>query len=145
MNVSFFFGPDKIPFELKPRVMVENTATIPFHGIISRGLMNAFMSHDVSKVLWHRYAPMLYESSIRDDTDLNLISNFALSCKVLSYGQSAFCALIYVERYCNQHGEDESEIELWNIKEGHTSSVWKVSINSKKKRRNFCIKCGKRL
>jgi hypothetical protein len=55
----------------------------------------------------------------------------AAECAVLSFGQSALAAKQYVEAYCAALPLDRADIscELWNIKEGHTSSVWQVRVH----------------
>jgi hypothetical protein len=137
----FFFGPERTPFALD-QGMVEPSSAMPFHGIISRGLLNNFIANDWSIQLWYYYSPYL---GIHEIARANLpdevqkIQNLVQKCEVLSFGQSAWCAKIYVENYCQGNGVGNAQVDYWNIKEGHTSSVWKVTIAAKNTEETFIV------
>jgi hypothetical protein len=57
-----------------------------------------------------------------------MIQNLIRQHGVLSFSQSAVCAKEYGAIYCRSKKEKITLMECWNIKEGHTSSVWKISI-----------------
>ena len=127
MQVHFFYGPDKLPFSLDDQQKISSDSPVPFHGIISRGLLNKFIADNLNAALWYQNAHWLFEEEAHP-----VIAAHARECGVLSFGQSAFCALTYSLHYCEQENIDEADIEIWNVKEGHTSSVWRVSISSEK-------------
>lgn len=140
MMVQFYFGPDKIPFRLNDKGMVEKNSTMPFHGIISRGLLNRFIAKDIKGEKWHQYAHILFdENSCVSDSDLEILRSDILECKVLSFDQSALCVKEYVEQSLIEQDKKDVQIELWNIKEGHTSSVWKTSVISDGKEEIFVV------
>lgn len=130
MLPHFFYGPDKVPFRLLPNGQVEAGLCLPFHGIVSRGLLNWLRSHNVPYTVWHEHAPCLETGeprSDRDNPDVKLLRAAAAECKVLSFGQSAWCAQRFIELYGPENAQEADWCTLWNIKEGHTSSVWKVT------------------
>lgn len=140
MNVSFFFGPEKIPFSIYDDGMIESNSIIPFHGIISRGLLNKFIEHNLNVQLWHQYVHEVLAENLSFSTpELDNILNYSKQCQVLSYAQSALCARKYTEHYCSMSGLDNPVINLLNIKEGHTSSVWKADITANEKTETFVI------
>jgi len=128
---AMFFGPDKVPFVLGPQATVHCALATPFHGIVSRGLLQVVAERDEGPDVWHRHAHrLLDEPGGSKDSDAAALTAAARRCRVLSFGQSALAARTYVERYCaTQLNDGISSCELWNIKEGHTSSVWQVTID----------------
>jgi len=129
MKFQFYFGPDKLPFKLTESGMVEENSTMPFHGIISRGLLNEFIKRSLNVELWHRNAHKIHEDSIGMSNDLSELLYLKNECKVLSFGQSALAARKYLEEQCKIGAmNNSSTIDIWNIKEGHTSSVWKILV-----------------
>lgn len=141
MKIQFYFGPDKISFKLDEKGMIDQGSIIPYHGIISRGMLNKIVSENENADLWYQSAHILHEedSSVQNP-GLDILRNEMLECKVLSFGQSAIAALKYVEQYLQSKEMDNySAIEIWNIKEGHTSSVWKISIESDNFKETFVL------
>lgn len=134
MQVHFFYGPDKLPFSLDDEQRISSDAPIPFHGIISRGLLNKFIADNLSADLWYQNAHWLFD----DEAD-PVIAAHARDCGVLSFGQSAFCARAYSLHYCAQQNIEDADIEIWNVKEGHTSSVWRIFISSGKTTECFAL------
>lgn len=130
MEFRFYFGPDKIPFRLLDNGMVETSSTMPFHGIISRGMLKKFQEQNRSCDDWYKYALHLeyHDPQIYATDDFEHIYKSFQECGVLSFSQSAFCAQQYVTYYDAGRGLKNAQVELWNIKEGHTSSVWKVTM-----------------
>ena len=128
---AMFFGPDRVPFVLGPQATVHCARAIPFHGIVSRGLLQVLADRKGGAELWHRRAHRLFdEPSGGEDLDAAALTAAARQCGVLSFGQSALAARTYVERYCaTQLNDCVDTCEMWNIKEGHTSSVWHVTVD----------------
>jgi len=140
MKFLFFFGPDKLPFKLLESGMVENTSTMPFHGIISRGLLSKIMTGEMDLEIWYRYAPHLNQMNAAMDSGLLKFLSFLKKCKVLSFGQSAWVARQYLEQYYQKEGRDDDMlIEIWNIKEGHTTSVWKITEHNTTEKETFIL------
>jgi hypothetical protein len=140
MIVLFFFGPDKIPYSVKDNGIVESNTTMPFHGIIGRGLLNKFIEQNLSTELWHQVAFKLFDDNLtQQNAAFKTIQNYATECSVLSFGQSSLCTQHYVLKYCKDENIEDAQIELWNVKEGHTASVWKVTIKYKEKIEVFAI------
>ncbi len=134
MEAAYFYGPDKIPFRPDPEGGAADVAAPlrPFHGIISRGLLAQAVRLGLTPPTWHEYAHRLNQAGppgTRPDL-LTRLEAAARECEVLSVEQSARCAKTYLEQYLNGPGMAEGVgAELWNIKEGHTSSVWKASLS----------------
>lgn len=128
MNISFFSGPGKVPFTLNRTGMVENVSAMPFHGIMSRGMLNLFLENDLDASLWYKYAHLLDEQITTQNEEFDQLRLYKKKCGLLSYSQSALCAGKYLEQYCLKNAYTDPLIDLVNIKEGHTSSVWKVDI-----------------
>jgi hypothetical protein len=144
MDFSFFFGPDKTPFVLHENSMAEAASAIPFHGIISRGLLNKFKENNLSFTVWYENAHLLERDGLNNDSDdrnLLKLREYTAECRVLSFSQSAACAKLFIEKYCaDLTAENTARCEIWNLKEGHTSSVWKVSIfDSNSKAYHFVV------
>jgi hypothetical protein len=135
-----FFGPKKLPFKLDENGMVENASTMPFHGIISRGLLEEVKAGKINGELWYRNAPFIGQINAEKDNSLVEFHSIIKKCKVLSFGQSALTARKYLEQHYQSEGKDDDlEIEIWNIKEGHTSSVWKIEVNQTTGKETFII------
>ncbi len=144
MDFNFFFGPDKTSFMLSENGMVEENSTMPFHGIISRGLLNKLIDSNVSNEVWYNNAVSLERENLNSDLnseDLLLLCKYAAECKTLTFGQSAICVKLYMVNYFDKLLTEEiADCEIWNIKEGHTSSVWNVSfVDSSSKEIQFII------
>lgn len=104
-------------------------SSTPFHGIISRGLLRRFRQNGTPSATWLAYAHRIDDGPEEADEQLAAIRNEAWQCAVLTFGQSALAAQRYVESYCATELNSEPALcELWNVKEGHTSSVWHVAI-----------------
>ena len=144
MDFSFFFGPDKTPFAFHENGMVGAGTTIPFHGIISRGLLNKLKENNVPNEVWHNNAHLLEMEDWYSDSNVQYLltlKEYAADCKVLSFSQSSACVKLYMENYFDcSDAKNIAQCEIWNIKEGHTSSVWKVSFfDSDSKENQFII------
>jgi hypothetical protein len=126
-----FFGPDKVPFVLGPQATVHCALATPFHGIVSRGLLQVVADRAGGADLWHRHAHRLLDwPGDSEDLGVAALADAARQRRVLSFGQSALAACTYVERYRATRLNDGMPLcEVWNTKEGHTSSVWQVTVN----------------
>jgi len=133
MEFGFFYGPDKIPFLMDDQEMVLSDSAIPFHGIISRGLLKKFEDEGVNSNTWFKYSHLIGNTAALDqEPDLTQLQEYAHSCEVLSFSNSAVSVRNYAENYINKSNKGKQlTCELWNIKEGHTSSVWKVTVKNK--------------
>lgn len=134
MDCQFFFGPDKRPFRLSKNGLIESEGSVFFHGIISRGLLDVFIANKLRLELWHQHAhdlPSLKTDS--GDPELEQLKVHFLTSGVLTFGQSSYCAERYVAHFLAEENLRDAQVELWNIKEGHTSSVWKVSLSCRGK------------
>lgn len=121
MKFNYFFGPDKLPFAISAEGKIQQEISTPFHGIISRGLLN----HGCS--IWNTHSHLLeYSNEKLQDEEWIALKQNAIKYGVLSFAESALAAKTYIERFSNKQSTDICE--LWNIKEGHTSSVWKVTL-----------------
>lgn len=128
---GFQFGPERIPFSLGPNGSVEcGSPAAPFHGIISRGLLGRLTERGESIEVWHRYAHRIHDGRAAADAVLTRLRIHAAECVVLSFGQSALATKRVVETHCDSLIDRDRDVSctLWNIKEGHTSSVWQIAI-----------------
>lgn len=140
MDCQYYFGPDKLAFTVQKNGRVVTNSNLPFHGIISRGLLNYFIQHKLSSELWYQYAMHLTNSHFEiNNKGFHTIKKYAEKAQVLSFGQSAYCVQQYVSAYCKNGGIKANQVELWQIKEGHISSVWKVTITSPEETELFCV------
>lgn len=103
---------------------------MPFHGIVSRGLLQLRGEDPGFAELWRKFAHRIDTPSPEDEAELIALRDWARSCCVLTFAQSASCAREHVANYWrSKRLGDGAACELWNIKEGHTSSVWHVAIH----------------
>jgi hypothetical protein len=138
MDLHFFFGPDAVPFHLTENLAIETGANIPFHGIISRGMLNRASQHNPET--WHRYGHLLFHADEgENDEEVQRLRMLANECCVLSFAQSAWCVRKYLEYYTQRTGLKEVFASVCNIKEGHTSSVWKVVLRSEDVHESFVL------
>jgi hypothetical protein len=133
LEVEFFYGPNKIPFFMDEQEMHFSDSAIPLHGIISRGLLRKFEEERIHSNAWHKYAHLIGQApDVNQEPDLTLLQEYAARCDVLSFSNSAASVRSYVQQYINVNEKNETLVcGLWNIKEGHTSSVWKVNLMNK--------------
>lgn len=123
MKFNYFFGPDKLPFAISAEGKIQQEISTPFHGIISRGLLN----HGCS--IWNTHSHLLeYGNDDLQTEEWITLKQNAIECGVLSFVESTLAAKTYIERFSKKQSTDTDLCELWNIKEGHTSSVWKVTV-----------------
>src|SRR5512139_2397234 len=124
MNFALYFGPDRVPFVLDHLGAARAADGVPFHGIVSRGLRNALEREHITPEVWARHAHRLTlpaSSDVAEAGDLTTLRALASACGVLSFGESAVC----VRNYLAAHYAPvraASRVEIWNVKEGHTSS-----------------------
>jgi hypothetical protein len=144
--VQFFFGPDKIPFKINDKGMVEENSTMPFHGIISQGLLSEIESKKTNPDMWYRYAPFIEQRSNEIDSGMTEFNSLVKKCKVLTFGQSAWAAQKYFKEKCLKDTiNEDSDIEIWKIKEGHISSVWKITVNNTTEKEDFVLNVARDL
>jgi hypothetical protein len=113
------YGPDRLPLEESADATAARWDYRPFHGIVSLGLR----AHPVcTPERWRAAAPLLDSALGADDA----LAEAARGCGVLSFDQSLAAAAHAAREY----GEGVSVVELWNLKEGHTTSVWRATYAS---------------
>jgi hypothetical protein len=129
MDIAYFYGPDRAPLLLASDGSVSDGAEVPFHGIASRGLLPWIEQQSDGAELWERLAHRLHDGTHPEDEKLGDLRGAARRMTVLSLAQSAEAAGRYVRAHCARDLDaDISAGELWNIKEGHTSSVWVATL-----------------
>lgn len=108
-----------------------------------KGLLNKLKENNVSNEVWYKNAHLLEREDLNCGSnvqDLLILKEYAAECKVLSFRQSAACVKLYVEKYfAGLEASHIAKCEIWNIKEGHTSSVWKVAFASEEKFDSFAV------
>jgi hypothetical protein len=110
----------------------------PFHGIASAGLL-PHLPPDGDRE-WARWAPALEPALEGDESALRVVPNgivaAARSCGWTSFADGARAARSFAERELDSLlaalgagcGADKvARIELWQVKEGQRSSVWRLS------------------
>jgi hypothetical protein len=128
MAMMLFHGPNKTPFFLAEDGVAVRDGPVPIHGIISTGLRDNFRASGLSASSWHQYGHLVGEAA--DCEAVVALQQRARDCGVLSFGQSATCARLYVEAYYERVTAGVDTVcALWNTKEGHTSSVWVITIS----------------
>jgi len=139
--VALSHGPEAMPFFIDGSGGVIDAAErIPFHGIISRALLDH--ARGVTDVLsdWGSFAHRLDGiENAKDGPEVAAWRSAARCCGVLSFAQSTAAACAYAERLARPADAvrlfglaiasgEEPAISLWNVKEGHTSSVWRARL-----------------
>lgn len=135
--VAFRHGPEATQFFIDGRGRVIDAAgRVPFHGIISRALLDYARGATDTLSDWGAVGHRLDE--IEDAGEVSGVTAWrcaARDCGVLSFAQSTAAAYTYAERLALPAAAtgllgltiasgEEPSITLWNSKEGHTSSVW---------------------
>jgi hypothetical protein len=114
------YGPDRLRLEESAAATEARCGYRPFHGIASLGLRG----HPAcTPDAWPAIAPWL-------DTrqqDASTIGDAARACGVLSFDESLGAATHAALDYAN----GSRLTELWNLKEGHTASVWCASYEAR--------------
>jgi hypothetical protein len=119
MDVVYLHGPNRTRFDVRPDGALVAAGGTPFHGVVSRGLRSWLDSQfPDGPAVWESYAHLLHDADTNVTAELRELRRAAARLKVLSFGQSAQAATQYMARLGCRHAL------LWNIKEGHTASVW---------------------
>jgi hypothetical protein len=130
--VSLRYGPDATPFVVDADgIAVDDKGRRPFHGIVSRGLLVRAGAVEGALPRWSDHAHRLAEESVgQDDGPDRAWSRAAAQCGLLSFAQSTACARLFAQQIAVELGFGAATgIALWNVREGHTSSVWHVRID----------------
>ena len=128
---TFRYGPDATPFVVDAHsIAVDDKGRRPFHGIVSRGLLVRAGEVEGALPRWSDHAHRLdVESAGKHDGHDRAWSRAAAQCGLLSFAQSTACARVFAEQIAVELGFGTGAgIALWNVREGHTSSVWHVRI-----------------
>jgi hypothetical protein len=134
--VTFSHGPEATPFIVDEQGgVVDAAGRTPFHGILSRGLLERAGRAGAGNPLppWGDNAHLLDAGSRAEATDDERAAEpwrrAAADCGVLTFAQSATCARALAERVAGEIGlPPDAGIALWSAREGHTSSVWRVRL-----------------
>lgn len=133
-------GPDRVPV-LAGAQAGWPSGYRPFHGIISRGMIQALQEAGL-RVNWTEVCASLDAALAGREWQFPPLAprllELARSCAVLSFEDSMKAALDFVRQQLPNLSEkiktmpceleNVQTVELWNVKEGHTSSVWKVTL-----------------
>jgi hypothetical protein len=130
MRFSVSHGADRVPLHEGDDGQLTSVLGIPFHGIASRALLPWLHRLPDGSALWERTAHRLHCGGESGSEELTALREEAGRHGVLSLTESCRAARLFVEarfgeRLCDGHSE------LWNTKEGHTSSVWVVTVRSR--------------
>jgi hypothetical protein len=132
MKINWFFGPHKQSFVLDENDEARAQSSVPFHGIVSRGMLALMHERGISPDVWRHHAHLVHlnghDELCASRRELDLLRSLAAECKALSFGQSAACVQLYLEHHDPSACTSEGAAEVWSIKEGHTSSVWKITL-----------------
>lgn len=121
MHVDWSYGPDAEPFALDDCGVPSSATGMPFHGIPGRGMAELMVRDGVPPGVWERHAHRIFAPPELDD-GLLALRTLATECGALSFADSCATVLVYLE--CQGVA---GSAEVWHLKEGHTSSVWKVT------------------
>jgi hypothetical protein len=120
LQVALLHGPTRTP-------VGDGAPCRPFHGIVGLGLLEILPPGGACE--WEVAAPLLDAALSGDAASTERLPAGLLTAArergVLSFAQSAAAAVCFAA----QHVDAASCIELWNVKEGHTSSVWRLSAD----------------
>lgn len=78
VDSQFYFGPERSRFEMLEDGIIGGDSCMPFHGIISRGLLRSFIENGLSYETWCNYAsdPEIYGAlSENSPTELQMMQN----------------------------------------------------------------------
>lgn len=142
MEFSFYHGRDKIPFTVVESGVYSSNLGTPIHGIASLGMLSKCLEQNISADQWTSNAHLLHDVQEKNEDSplLRDLRNLANECAVLSFSQSAICAQRYADKLLESSSiKDIQGCELWNIKEGAISSVWKVDVVGTYEHQNFVI------
>ncbi|MET0102602.1 MAG: hypothetical protein ABW078_12795 [Sedimenticola sp.] len=128
-QLSWFYGPERHAFSLDEAGTARAGEGDPFHGIVGRGMLELLDARGADPQQWLENAHRLFCTEVGDHDAAGLTELRALAEQsgTLSFGDSACCVQRYLEQHCAE-ATREHMIEAWNIKEGHDSSVWKITI-----------------
>lgn len=122
--VHFLHGPDAQPFRIEDDMVVADGGVFPFHGIAAAGMLPALVARDPTGALWERWSPALDSpETAHDDPELAWLRTVARAAGVLSFARSAQAARGSLSLHPHVASVRDA-VTLWNVKEGHVSSVW---------------------
>lgn len=130
MRFSVVHGPDRVPLHEGDDGQLVSEIGIPFHGIASRALLKWLERQPDGSTVWERNGHLLHDRGEPGSEELSALRAEARRRGVLSLTESGRAARRYVEHRFGGALAEEAHYELWNTKEGHTSSVWVVTIES---------------
>lgn len=133
MQVDWVFGPDRERFALDAAGRLRSPVGTPFHGIVSLGMRDILVRNRLPVDVWLRKAHLIFEQEAEPDDELAALRECSAEAAALSFGESCVAVRAYL-------GERFEQAEAWNIKEGHTSSVWKVTVEDGKE---FVLNVGR--
>jgi hypothetical protein len=142
MRCKFVHGPERIPALSPDDVYRSDPGLVPFHQIISRGLLQSAESRGLASEDWREMSPFVDRAlsgfPVTGPRQLELWLQLARTNGVLSYLDSARCAIKFIDAnstdLCQKitgsviEAKSSNFCELWSVKEGHTSSVWITTL-----------------
>ena len=130
-----FHGPQRVPVG----AVDDESGYRPFHGIVSLGLRDSARA-SLAPASWPDLSGPLDRALDGDSAAAAAVPGEVLEaaadCGVLSFAGSARCARMYIEHHLAAVWQAAGApaplarcraVALWNVKEGHTSSVWQVT------------------
>jgi hypothetical protein len=140
MDVNFVHGPDRQPVLMGAEV--GSPSVVPFHQVVSKGLLRAADERGLDPREWQELLlPIdraLEGAPVNRTSRLDAWTELGRAAGVLSFADSARCALEFVTAYgvsicealarSDREGLPADACELWSIKEGHTASIWIVTM-----------------
>lgn len=143
MRCAVVHGPDRVPVLCPGDIPPSDPECVPFHQVISRGLLHSAEGRGLPPESWQAVSPFVDRAlsgfPVIAMPQLELWLDLARANGVLSYSDSACCAMEFTransfklcQRITGSVAEAESidSCELWSIKEGHTSSIWIATLH----------------
>jgi len=139
MRFTLLYGPNRIPIG---QGLESESGCVPFHQVISRGLLQSAEDRGLAAEDWQAVAPFVDRAlcgSGDTQDQLGVWFDLARQNLVLSYESSARCAMEFISGNSSQLYQQLAGktiepgsirlCELWGIKEGHTSSIWIVTLH----------------
>ena len=143
MHIDWFFGPDGHGFVLDSEGQPQSSVATPFHGIVGLGLRDLLFREGVPPDAWVNNAHLIFDEQVERavTAELAMLRAYADECEALSFGDSAVAVRTYLEE---RWGDLAARAEAWNVKEGHTSSVWNVMLDEQAEEpREFALNIGR--
>jgi hypothetical protein len=131
MRFSVVHGPDRVLLREDDAGQLVSADGIPFHGIAPRALIPWLEDRGDGRAVWERNGHLLDDTGEPGAAELSALRTEARRSGVLSLTQSCRAVRRYVHDRLGEALPGDAHAEVWNTKEGHTSSVWVVTVESR--------------